>query len=59
MSAFKAPLDPSTALGGFSGSNYSQVIFLMWSSVKMVNDIATVFYVSETGFCIHRDLSGK
>ncbi|XP_051139854.1 uncharacterized protein LOC127257464 [Andrographis paniculata] len=23
-SAFKAPLDPSTALGGFSGSNYSQ-----------------------------------
>ncbi|KAI9201267.1 hypothetical protein LWI28_020944 [Acer negundo] len=24
MSAFKAPLDPSTALGGFSGSNYSE-----------------------------------
>ncbi|XP_047328776.1 NPC intracellular cholesterol transporter 1-like [Impatiens glandulifera] len=24
MSAFKAPLDPSTALGGFSGNNYSQ-----------------------------------
>ncbi|KAA8535924.1 hypothetical protein F0562_028402 [Nyssa sinensis] len=23
MSAFKAPLDPSTALGGFSGNNYS------------------------------------
>lgn len=27
MSAFKAPLDPSTALGGFSGNNYSEVIF--------------------------------
>lgn len=26
MSAFKAPLDPSTALGGFSGNNYSEVI---------------------------------
>lgn len=25
MSAFKAPLDPSTALGGFSGNNYSEV----------------------------------
>lgn len=24
MSAFKAPLDPSTALGGFSGNNYSE-----------------------------------
>ncbi|XP_057987143.1 uncharacterized protein LOC110660977 isoform X3 [Hevea brasiliensis] len=24
MSTFKAPLDPSTALGGFSGSNYSE-----------------------------------
>ncbi|XP_022747647.1 Niemann-Pick C1 protein-like isoform X2 [Durio zibethinus] len=24
MSAFKAPLDPSTVLGGFSGSNYSE-----------------------------------
>ncbi|KAK4759848.1 hypothetical protein SAY87_022979 [Trapa incisa] len=24
LSAFKAPLDPSTALGGFSGSNYSE-----------------------------------
>lgn len=27
MSAFKAPLDPSTALGGFSGNNYSEVTF--------------------------------
>jgi Niemann-Pick C1 protein len=27
MSAFKAPLDPSTALGGFPGNNYSEVIF--------------------------------
>ncbi|KAK1297084.1 hypothetical protein QJS10_CPB15g00237 [Acorus calamus] len=24
LSAFKAPIDPSTALGGFSGSNYSE-----------------------------------
>jgi hypothetical protein len=27
MSAFKAPLDPSTALGGFPGNNYSEVIY--------------------------------
>lgn len=26
MSAFKAPLDPSTALGGFSGNNYMEVV---------------------------------
>jgi hypothetical protein len=25
LSAFKAPLDPTTALGGFSGNNYSEV----------------------------------
>ncbi|XP_062099185.1 uncharacterized protein LOC133805100 [Humulus lupulus] len=29
MSAFKAPLDPSTALGGFSGSNYSEASAFM------------------------------
>ncbi|PKI38048.1 hypothetical protein CRG98_041578 [Punica granatum] len=27
MSAFRAPVDPSTVLGGFSGSNYSEVGF--------------------------------
>ncbi|RZR93366.1 hypothetical protein BHM03_00021856, partial [Ensete ventricosum] len=26
LSAFRAPLDPSTALGGFSGNNYSEVL---------------------------------
>jgi len=32
MSAFKGPLDPSTALGGFPGNNYSEVIFSsLWS----------------------------
>lgn len=29
MSVFKAPLDPSTALGGFSGSNYSEASAFM------------------------------
>lgn len=28
LSAFQSPLDPSTALGGFSGNNYSQVLYL-------------------------------
>lgn len=29
MSAFKAPVDPSTVLGGFSGSNYTEVLILL------------------------------
>lgn len=28
-SAFKAPLDPSIALGGYSGNNYSEVLLVM------------------------------
>lgn len=28
LSAFQAPIDPSTALGGFSGNNYSEVYTL-------------------------------
>jgi len=35
MSAFKAPLDPSTVLGGFSGNDYSGVLSF---SFYVVND---------------------
>ncbi|KAI6688487.1 hypothetical protein NL676_025315, partial [Syzygium grande] len=39
MSAFKAPLDPSTALGGFSGSNYSEAsAFIVTYPVNNVLD---------------------
>lgn len=34
LSAFQAPVDPSAVLGGFSGSNYSEVMVvaeLAWS----------------------------
>jgi len=27
LSAFKGPLDPTTALGGFSGNSFSEVVF--------------------------------
>ncbi|KAM7513994.1 hypothetical protein LguiA_003577 [Lonicera macranthoides] len=38
-SAFKAPLDPSTALGGFSGSNYSEAsAFIVTYPVNNVID---------------------
>ncbi|KAG6783580.1 hypothetical protein POTOM_009236 [Populus tomentosa] len=38
-SAFKAPLDPSTALGGFSGNNYSEAsAFIVTYPVKNVID---------------------
>ncbi|XP_056177183.1 uncharacterized protein LOC115669675 isoform X1 [Syzygium oleosum] len=39
MSAFKAPLDPSTALGGFSGNNYSEAsAFIVTYPVNNVLD---------------------
>ncbi|KAG8377268.1 hypothetical protein BUALT_Bualt08G0010500 [Buddleja alternifolia] len=38
-SAFKAPLDPSTALGGFSGNNYSEAsAFIVTYPVNNEND---------------------
>lgn len=27
LSAYQAPVDPSTVLGGFTGTNYSQVLY--------------------------------
>ncbi|XP_031382221.1 NPC intracellular cholesterol transporter 1 [Punica granatum] len=43
LSAFKAPLDPSTALGGFSGTNYSEasafvVTYPVNNAVEDAND---------------------
>lgn len=39
LSAFKAPLDPSTALGGFSGNNYSEAsAFIITYPVNNVID---------------------
>ncbi|KAL9273785.1 NPC intracellular cholesterol transporter 1-like protein [Drosera capensis] len=42
MSAFKAPLDPSTVLGGFSGNNFSQATaFVITYPVNNMVDVAS------------------
>lgn len=41
LSAFKAPLDPSTALGGFSGNNYSKV---KYSSVTYIFEYILILW---------------
>jgi len=42
MSAFKAPLDPSTVLGGFSGNDYSGVLSRFF---YIVNDWDSVEHI--------------
>lgn len=47
MSAFKAPLDPSTALGGFPGNNYSEVIYsslLSWNLIWLLKNEPRVIF---------------
>lgn len=49
MSAFKAPLDPSTSLGGFSGNNYLAVICIpvICSSINEVSRNQVIFFLTQ------------
>uniref|UniRef100_A0A803N5E1 SSD domain-containing protein n=1 Tax=Chenopodium quinoa TaxID=63459 RepID=A0A803N5E1_CHEQI len=49
-SAFKAPLDPSTALGGYSGNNYSEVsLGLSGVMLVMLSVLGSVGFFSAIG----------
>lgn len=45
LSAFQAPVDPSTALGGFSGSDYSEVILLVQKKLFNFHCITVLCYL--------------
>ncbi|CAL9782679.1 unnamed protein product [Musa acuminata subsp. burmannicoides] len=51
LSAFQAPLDPSTALGGFSGSNYSEALaFVITYPVNNVLDKKSTEYAKSVAW---------